>query len=135
LFYKILFFDNIFITFVEKLSLFFKQKLFLTVKKLSLTNVLNSGFYVALKIARLLEKRIKFRSKTIKLMLKKIKNNCLGLFVQCKGRINNVNIARTDKLYMGSVSLQTVNISTSYGQVIANTAKGLQCIKVWINKR
>jgi hypothetical protein len=133
LFYSILFAQECLVLFVKKINMFSKLNIFLSLKKLCLLDLLNSGFYIAFKIARLVEKRIKFRSKTIKSMLKEIKKQCLGVFVQYKGRINNLNIARSDKLYLGSISLQTVNISISYGQVVANTAKGLQCVKVWIS--
>ena len=43
-------------------------------------------------------------------------------------------MAKVDKLYLGSVPLQSFNLSISYGLVIANTFKGLQSIKVWICK-
>ena len=41
-------------------------------------------------------------------------------------------MARVDKLYMGSIPLQSVKASISHGFVVANTIKGLQSIKVWI---
>jgi len=133
LFYSILFAYKCLALFVKKVTTFSKLNIFVSLKKLSPLNILNSGFYIAFKIARLIEKRVRFRSKTIKSMLKKIKEQCLGIFVQCKGRINNVNIARSDRMYLGSISLQAIDVFTSYGQVIANTAKGLQSIKVWIS--
>ena len=95
---------------------------------------IKNGFYIALKIAKFIEKRIKFRSKLVKLLLKKVKDNCKGIYVQCTGRINNVDMARNDKLYLGSLPLQSINLSISYGLVVANTTKGLQSIKVWICK-
>ena len=68
-------------------------------------------------------------------MIKKIKDSSRGIYVQCTGRINNVDMARKDKLYLGSIPLQSIDASINYGFVIANTTKGLQSIKVWIHKQ
>jgi len=95
---------------------------------------LSNAFYISIRVAKLIEKRIKFRSKIIKLFLKKIKINLSGLYVQCNGRINNVDMARTDRLYLGSLPLQSMNYFLSYSLTIANTNKGLQSIKVWACK-
>jgi ribosomal protein S3 len=121
-----------FIRFIEDLSVFLKKNVCFALNRLSFLNIFASGFYIAFAIVSLIEKRVRFRSKVIKVLLKRIKEYCLGIYVQCKGRINNTSIARSDKLYLGSVSLNTINSSISYGLVIANTVKGLQSIKVWI---
>ena len=120
--------------FLTSLNLFYNKNIFLALNKLSFLDLFKNGFYIALKIAKFIEKRIKFRSKLVKLLLKKVKDNCKGIYVQCTGRINNVDMARNDKLYLGSLPLQSINLSISYGLVVANTTKGLQSIKVWICK-
>ena len=121
-------------SFLECLAKFFDKDVCLSIYKPCFLDLLNNGFNIALKIARLIERRIKFRSKLIKTLLKKIQKNCKGIYVQCKGRINNVDMAKVDKLYLGSVPLRFLGISISYGLIIANTFKGLQSIKVWICK-
>ena len=121
-------------SFLSYLTIFFEKDICLSIYKPPFLDLLNNGFNIALKIARLIERRIKFRSKFIKILLKKIKRNSKGVYVQCKGRINNVDMAKVDKLYLGSLPLQSLNLSISYGLVIANTFKGLQSIKVWICK-
>lgn len=120
--------------FLTYLAKFFEKDVCLAIYKPPFFDLLNNGFNIALKIAKLIEKRIKFRSKLIKTLLRKIKKNSKGIYVQCKGRINNVDMAKVDKLYLGSIPLQSLNLSISYGLVIANTFKGLQSIKVWICK-
>jgi len=120
--------------FLKNLVKFFKKDICLAVYKLTFMNLISNGFSVALRIAKLIEKRIKFRSKLVKVLLKKIKKNCRGIFVQSKGRINNADRAQLDKLYLGSVPFQSLNLITSFGLAIANTFKGLQSIKVWICK-
>jgi ribosomal protein S3 len=121
-------------SFLAYLSKFFEKDTWLTIHKPAFLDLLNNGFNIALKIAKLIERRIKFRSRLVKTLLKKIKKNSRGIYVQCKGRINNVDMAKVDKLYLGSLPLQSLNLSISYGLVIANTFKGLQSIKVWICK-
>jgi small subunit ribosomal protein S3 len=123
---------KVFVLFVTNVNAFFKKSIILTYKKISLNNILTNGFFMAFKIAKLIEKRVKFRSKIIKSLLKEVSTCCVGIYVQCTGRINDANIARNDKLYVGSVSLNTISSYISYGLVIANTVKGLQSIKVWI---
>ena len=121
-------------TFLNSLSKFFDKFVYLAVNKPSYINIINNAFNIALKIARLIETRVKFRSKLVKTLIKKVKDNSKGIYVQCTGRINNVDMAKTDKLFLGSVPLQSFKSLIDYGFVIANTNKGLQSIKVWIYK-
>ena len=121
-------------TFLNSLSKFFDKFVYLAVNKPSYINIINNAFNIALKIARLIETRVKFRSKLVKTLIKKVKDNSKGIYVQCTGRINNVDMAKTDKLFLGSVPLQSFKSLIDYGFVVANTNKGLQSIKVWIYK-
>ncbi len=121
------------IKFLKDLNRFTKKNIFFTFKKLYIINVLKSSFNLSFKICLLIEKRFKFRSKIIKYLLKKIKNISNGVYVQCCGRINNVDIAKNDKLYLGSVSLNSIKNFINYSCCISNTKKGLLSIKVWIH--
>lgn len=123
---------QILVEFLNSLSKFYNKSIYLAINKLSLSNIQKNGFNIALKIAQFLEKRIKFRSKIIKTLIKKAKEHCRGVYAECTGRINNVDMARVDKLYLGSIPLQSIKASISHGFVVANTIKGLQSIKVWI---
>lgn len=119
---------------------YFVQELYKRVKKLFF--IKNNIFFLsykigkhtakfnALRIATLLEKRVKFRSKSIKKLIKKV--NSFGIRVSCKGRLNFVDRARKDQLSTGSVPLQKLNANIDHSFVIANTKKGLQSVKVWI---
>lgn len=111
-----------------------KNYLLLVINKLTHSFCLSNGYFLAIKIAKLIERRIKFRSKTIKMLLKKSKQFCKGIHVLCSGRINNVDMARTDNLYIGSVPLQSKDIPIDFGFTAANTIKGLLSIKVWVYK-
>lgn len=103
-----------------------KSKIFLLSYKVGK----HTAKFHALRIATLLEKRIKFRSRNIKMLIKKV--NFIGIRVICKGRLNFVDRARKDQLAIGSVPLQVLSANIDYSFVIANTKKGLQSIKVWI---
>ena len=120
--------------FFKQLVKFFETDVCIAIYRPFLLDFLNNGFNIALKIAKLIERRIKFRSKLVKTLLIKIKKNSNGIYVQCKGRINNADMAKVDKLYIGSLPLKSFDLSISYGLVIANTSKGLQSIKVWVCK-
>jgi small subunit ribosomal protein S3 len=86
--------------------------------------------FLALRIATILEKRIKFRSKIVEKIIKTVP--CLGVRVNCKGRLNFVDRARSDQIATGSVPLQVFEANIDYGIAVANTKKGLQSVKVWI---
>lgn len=120
--------------FLNSLSLFFKRYVYIAVYKPSYLIIIKNAFNIALKIAKLIERRVRFRSKIVKTLIKKVKDNAKGIYVQCTGRINNVDMARVDKLYLGSIPLQSTRALIDYGFIIANTVKGLQSIKVWICK-
>ena len=113
---------------------FNKSSFFLVINKLTYNFCLSNGYFLAIKIAKLIERRIKFRSKVVKVLLKKSKQFCKGIHVLCSGRINNVDMARVDNLYIGSVPLQSKKIPIDFGFAAANTLKGLLSIKVWVYK-
>ena len=115
-------------------SIFEKKHFFIALKKITYSKAFSYASYVAIKLAKFIEKRVRFRSKIVKLFLKRVLKDCNGVYALCTGRINNVDMARTDRLFLGSIPLQTIRIPLDYSLVIANTRKGLQSIKVWINK-
>jgi ribosomal protein S3 len=133
LFFIVFFVKKTLVLFIRHINTFFKNNAILVINKLSFVDISINSFFIALKIAKLIEKRMRFRSKLVKSLLKRVSKYCVGVYVQCVGRISDSNIARKDKLYVGSISLNTVNFFVSYGLVIANTIKGLQSIKVWIH--
>lgn len=131
--FSCLFIESGLIVFMNKVSAFFNRSIFLTINRLFFLDLSINGFFIAYKISKFIEKGIRFRSKVVKILLKQVKRNCKGVYVLCKGRINNTDIASNDKLYIGSNPLQIIDLFVSYGKVIANTIKGLQCIKVWVS--
>jgi small subunit ribosomal protein S3 len=57
-----------------------------------------------------------------------------GAKIVCAGRLNGVEIARTEKLVWGKVPLQTLRADIDYARGGALTTYGMIGIKVWIYK-
>jgi small subunit ribosomal protein S3 len=89
--------------------------------------------FLAKKLAFLIENRIKFRSRLVKKIISETKKLSFGVFVSCSGRLNGVDIARIDSISHGAIPFQNINKNVSYGYSVANTKKGLQNLKVYIN--
>lgn len=90
--------------------------------------------YIALFIAKLVEKRLRFKSTIVQQFLKKVSKKFNGLQIKCKGRINNVDRAGSEQILFGSIPLQSFAVELDFGFAIANTSKGLQSVKVWTCK-
>nr|YP_009476701.1 ribosomal protein S3 [Proteomonas sulcata]AVM81194.1 ribosomal protein S3 [Proteomonas sulcata] len=110
------------------------KNLFVISHRASVTESLSEVTYLAQKVAYLIEKRVSFRSYTIKTILEKVYSlpNVKGVGILCSGRLNDVDMAKTDSLSKGSIPFQSLNINLNYGFATANTTKGLIGIKVWI---
>ena len=55
-----------------------------------------------------------------------------GIKVQCSGRLNGAEIARTEQYHEGTIPLQTLRADIQYGFYEANTTYGKIGVKVWI---
>lgn len=89
---------------------------------------------VAQGIASQIEKRVVVK-RAIKMPLQKVmKAGALGCKIMVKGRINGVEIARSEKFAQGSVPLHTIRANIDYGFCEAHTTYGVLGVKVWIYK-
>ena len=89
---------------------------------------------VAENIAQQLEKRIAFRRAMKNAMGRAMRMGALGIKVQCSGRLNGAEIARTEHYHDGTIPLQTLRADIDYGFAEAATTYGRIGIKVWIYK-
>jgi len=110
-----------------------KHNVYVSFYKMSFLSLKVDVNFVSKKIASLIENRIKFRSRLIKNIITATKELSCGIFVSCSGRLNGVDIARNDSISYGSIPFQSINKNVTYGYSIANTTKGLQSVKVFIN--
>jgi small subunit ribosomal protein S3 len=83
-------------------------------------------------IADELEKRTPFR-RVIKQTIKKVKNTHIqGVKIQVSGRLNGIEIARTEWKRDGRVPLHTLKAKIDYNYHTAQTIYGVIGIKVWL---
>ena len=81
-----------------------------------------------------IEKRMPFR-RVMKQAINRVERaGALGVKVVAGGRLNGVEIARTEMLTSGKVPLHTIRADIDYARGVANTTYGTIGIKVWIYK-
>jgi len=81
-----------------------------------------------------IEKRMPFR-RVMKQAISRVERaGALGIKVVVGGRLNGVEIARSEKLVSGKVPLHTLRADIDYARGVAATTYGSIGIKVWIYK-
>ncbi len=102
---------------------------------LEIKNSWTSAGLVSQWIAGQIEKGVPFR-RVLKMSLAKTKDNkeVKGVRVQVSGRLNGVEISRTEWLKEGNLPRQTIRAIMDYGFYEANCKYGVIGVKVWIYK-
>jgi len=85
-------------------------------------------------IAQQLEKRIMFRSAMKRAMTNAMRLGAQGIKIMSAGRLNGIEIARTEWYREGRVPLHTLRADIDYGFSEAKTTYGVIGIKVWVFK-
>lgn len=89
---------------------------------------------IADSIAQQLEKRIMFRRAMKRAMQNAMRLGAQGIKIMSSGRLNGIEIARTEWYREGRVPLHTLRAHIDYGTSEAHTTYGLIGIKVWVYK-
>jgi small subunit ribosomal protein S3 len=89
---------------------------------------------IADSIAQQLEKRIMFRRAMKRAMQNAMRLGAQGIKIMSAGRLNGIEIARTEWYREGRVPLHTLRADIDYGQGEAKTTYGVIGIKVWVYK-
>jgi small subunit ribosomal protein S3 len=89
---------------------------------------------IADNIAQQLEKRIMFRRAMKRAMQNAMRLGAQGIKIMSSGRLNGIEIARTEWYREGRVPLHTLRADIDYGTAEAQTTYGIIGIKVWIFK-
>ena len=89
---------------------------------------------IADNIAQQLEKRIMFRRAMKRAMQNAMRLGAQGIKIMSSGRLNGIEIARTEWYREGRVPLHTLRADIDYGTSEAKTTYGSIGIKVWIFK-
>ena len=85
-------------------------------------------------IAQQLEKRIMFRRAMKRAMQNAMRLGAQGIKIMSSGRLNGIEIARTEWYREGRVPLHTLRADIQYGFSEAVTTYGIIGIKVWVYK-
>jgi small subunit ribosomal protein S3 len=89
---------------------------------------------IADNIAQQLEKRIMFRRAMKRAMQNAMRLGAQGIKIMSSGRLNGIEIARTEWYREGRVPLHTLRADLDYGMSEAKTTYGVIGIKVWVFK-
>ncbi len=89
---------------------------------------------VAESIAHQIENRVSFRIAQKKAIRNVMKSGAKGIKTQVSGRLNGVEMARTESYTEGTVPLHTLRADIDYAIKEANTTYGKIGVKVWIYK-
>jgi small subunit ribosomal protein S3 len=87
---------------------------------------------IADSIAQQLEKRIMFRRAMKRAMQNAMRLGAQGIKIMSAGRLNGIEIARTEWYREGRVPLHTLRANIDYGFSEAKTTYGVIGIKVWV---
>src|SRR5882762_994592 len=85
-------------------------------------------------ISQQLEKRIMFRRAMKRAMQNAMRLGAQGIKIMCAGRLNGIEIARTEWYREGRVPLHTLRADIDYGFSEAKTTYGVIGIKCWVYK-
>lgn len=91
-----------------------------------------NAFVIAESIAQQVERRISYRRAAKVAIEKALESGAKGIKVKIGGRLNGVEIARSEFFSKGRVPLQTLRADIDYAYLIANTTYGTIGIKVWV---
>ena len=85
-------------------------------------------------IAQQLEKRVMFRRAMKRAMQNAMRLGAQGIKIMSSGRLNGIEIARSEWYREGRVPLHTLRADVDYGVARAQTTYGIIGIKVWVFK-
>ncbi len=129
-------FDNILQHKIENfLSLVTKKGIINCFFKISfIENQYQDAMLIAKEISSRIQKRIPFR-RVIKDLLKKIMfSSVKGAKLQLSGRLNGIDIARTEWKSQGKIPLHTLSSDVDFAQHDTKTVHGIIGIKVWLHR-
>ena len=93
-----------------------------------------SAELVGQNIAQQLEKKINYRRTVKKAIQSTISMGAEGIKIRVGGRLNGIDIARSETFKEGRIPLHTLRSDIDYAQIEALTTYGIIGVKVWIFK-
>ena len=92
------------------------------------------AFLVGSSIARQIENRISYRRAIKMSIAAAMRMNAEGIKIKISGRLNGVEMARSESYKEGRIPLSTFRADIDYAMVEAHTTYGRLGVKVWIMK-
>jgi len=89
---------------------------------------------IADSVARQIERRLPYRRVIKQALQKAMEKGAKGIKIRVGGRINGVDIARTETYKEGNIPSQTIKSQIDYVTETAHTQYGVIGLKVWIYK-
>lgn len=83
-------------------------------------------------IAQQLEKRVMFRRAMKRSMQQAMRLGAQGIKIECSGRLNGIEIARSEWYREGRVPMHTLRSNIDYANCEAKTTYGIIGVKVWV---
>jgi small subunit ribosomal protein S3 len=117
-----------------KKKFFASEKVVLEVNVKEVSNPNLDAQLIVYMIADALEKRVPFRKAAKQALGKVERSGAQGVKIMVSGRLNGVDIARSEKFISGKIPLHTLRADIDYSRGVANTTYGVIGIKVWIYK-
>jgi len=120
----------------NKLNYLNSPKIVISVKQSDNANI--SAIFIARCLINELENRVRFR-KALKSIIKSVtkqdkENKLLGLKIKISGRLNGIEMARSEWIKKGRIPLQTLSANIDYCSDVAKTKYGILGVKVWVCK-
>ena len=93
-----------------------------------------SACLVGQSIAQQLEKKINYRRSVKKSIQSTMSMGAEGIKIKVSGRLNGIDIARSETFKEGRIPLHTLRSNIDYAHVEALTSYGIIGVKVWVYK-
>lgn len=116
----------------EELERKFHEEFSISIKEISKPTL--DAYLLADSIAKQVEKRISYRRAAKMAVDKAMESGAQGVKIFAAGRLNGVEIARSEFFTKGKIPLHTLRANIDYAIVHAKTTYGTIGIKVWIYK-
>ena len=116
----------------KELSKVVKEDIQISIKEIKNPNMIAA--LVAESIAHQIENRVSFRVAQKKAIRNVMKSGAKGVKTKVSGRLNGVEIARSEGYTEGTIPLHTLRADVDYAHKEANTIYGKIGVKVWIYK-
>jgi small subunit ribosomal protein S3 len=92
------------------------------------------AYLAAVNVAQQLERRVQFRRAMRRVLQNAMRLGAKGIRIRVAGRLNGVDIARSETYREGRVPLHTLRADIDYATAEAHTTYGVIGVKVWIFK-